>query len=353
MRNCNISVLHIGHLHQLEVAPIENVDLYDISSMSYTEILGLVEKLQMNMMVFFSFRSLMELVLQRICTSHGIRQVYLEHGLFSNDTLKFRKDKLKKEKGVVLKRQLHFLWMSYGRIFHSENIRKELVLFYKVYIKGCFNLSPHDSYFLFSERSYDLLKKVYNLDKKRNVEYVGYPIFTEEAQKTKVGRFMNNDGVLYVHQPLISDGIAHVSYQEEKEYLLKLANVVKDKYGRLTILLHPRADLKMYKKMYDNTGIEVIMSPNNFELFVDKALIVGHYSTALLYGLYFEKPTVVIDYPTVKNDTSFSDFFIYCKDIDDIGNLDFSNNENRKTYLVGEYNTYEHIAKTLCNYAAQ
>lgn len=214
-------------------------------------------------------------------------------------------------------------------------------------------MSQHDYFFLFSERSYDLLKKVYNLDKNKNVKLVGYPIFTEETQKVKVNKCKNIEGVLYVHQPLISDGIAHISYQEEKEYLLKLADILKDKYGGLTILLHPRADLEIYKRMYDNTDIEVILSPNNFKLFIDKSLIVGHYSTALLYGLYFERPTVVIDYPTVKTDTAFSDFFIYCKDLADIKHLDFSNKPNRKTYLVGENNTYEYIAKTLINYVAQ
>lgn len=103
MRDCEISVLHIGHLHQIEVKSIEDAALYDISSLPYTELVSLVEKLQPCMMVFLSFRSLMELVLQRICISHGIRQVYLEHGLFSNDTLKFRKDKLKKEKKLSYK----------------------------------------------------------------------------------------------------------------------------------------------------------------------------------------------------------------------------------------------------------
>lgn len=347
---CHVSVFHIAGLHGVEAKKIDGVDLYDISKFSYKELVTLIDVINPERMVFLSFRSLMELVLQRICVGSGIRTLYLEHGLFSNDTLHFRANKLRKEWRRVFKRQWHFWLLSIECILQSPSKVKEVSLFYQVYKQGCFYLSPFDFYYLFSMRSCEMMSKVYRIQLGVNVELVGYPIFTDDKQKALSGKtFSTNGGVLYVHQPLISDGLASISYEEEKAYLVKIAKKVCAHYGPFTILLHPRSDLDEYRKRFRDTGINIVQSPNNFLLFVDKALIIGHYSTALLYGLYFEKPTLVLDYPTTLNDSTFNQFFTYVKSIDELDKINIKCNRDSKEYLLGNVNTFEYIAKRLVN----
>ena len=109
-----------------------------------------------------------------------------------------------------------------------------------------------------------------------------------------------NGEVLYVHQPFILDGYATISYEEEKKIFLDLEKQLLKKYKRLIVLLHPRENLSTYIKRFADTQIDIIQLPNNYSCFTDKSLIIGHYSTALLYALYFEKPTIILNYPSVK-----------------------------------------------------
>lgn len=341
-----VSALHIAKLHKVVPADVKGVNLYDVSDYSYQKAEKLTKSLSPDVFVFLSFRSILELTYHRICTNLGIKKIYVEHGMFSGDTLKFRTNKLKQEFFTMFRRQTSFLFTHAGWLLRCGNIIPEIKLFYNVYRKGRFDLVPYDHYYIFSRRSYDNYSKLFPMDENKNVTYVGYPIFNDESQKN-MADVKQGGGILYVHQPLISDGLAHISFEEEKQWLVKLAERLNPKYGTFTILLHPRGDLDAYKERFKDTLIDVVKSPNNFRLFADKDLIVGHYSTALLYGLYFGKPTLVLDYPTMHNDPLFAELFTYVDNVDQIGTVAITSNESKKLYMVGEHNTFEYIANTL------
>lgn len=350
MKWCHLSILHIAKLHGSQPIEIKGVELYDVSGYGYKKATDLVNSLKPDLFVVMSFRSLIEMTFQRICKRNGINIVYLEHGLFSKDTLKFRTNKLKQEMGLTVKRQLSFLYIFFGNVIHSSKPIFELKLLWDFYFEKKFNKAPYDHYFIYSKRSFDNYSKLFNMSIGANATYVGYPIFNDEKQKS-LAKVSNGTGVLYVHQTLISDGLAFISFDEEKEWLVRIARILEPKYGQMTILLHPRSNLEDYKTRFNGSGIEVVQKPNSFQVFADKALIVGHYSTALLYGLYFEKPTVVLDYPSMKNDDIFVDVFAYVENIDNLKEADFSVNKEKKEYLVGNSNTFEHIAEVLKEYA--
>ncbi len=351
MKWCKLIVLHIASLHNVKPIQIQGVDLYDISRYNYKSINALITKIKPNLFIFLSFRSILELTFQRICEKHHIPKVYLEHGLFSKDTLKFRSNKLKKEFGRTFKRQFSFAKTHLGFMISSGQFMKEMKIFWQVYLRKSFRLVPYDHYFVFSRRSFDNYSKIFPLELNKNVSYIGYPIFNDEGQKQKIA-ISNSNGILYVHQPFISDGLAKISYSQEKQWLIQIAQMLMPQYGAMTILLHPRAVLVDYKNRFKDSGIDIIKAPNDFSLFANKSLIVGHYSTALLYGLYFERPTVVLDYPTMKNDPFFSELFTYVDDIKKILTIKIHVNASKKTYMVGDYNTFEHISNVLFDYAS-
>lgn len=344
MKDCTFTIFHIASLQGKKLPEIEGVRCYDVSSLSHTEIDGIITQVKPDLWISFNFRSLFELFFQRICVQHGIRQVYLEHGIFSQNTLHFKTGKAKKNIGSTIHRQYVF-WKKYiSFLLHCKHFVKELQVLQQVYFNGKFSASPFDHYFIYSQREYDLLAKVFPLNRK-NTSLVGYPIFNGEKEKANVSKQRDIDGdVLYIHQPFILDGFASIDYEQEKTYLLSIKNIISKRYNNLVILLHPRESLSKYIERFQNTGIKIIQSPNDYSCYINKSLILGHYSTALFYALYFEKPTAILKYPTVQNDLIFKECFELVMNLDELKTKDFKINIAKKEYMLGEVNTYEHIA---------
>lgn len=350
-KDTKIHVIHISKLHGLKAPTSNNINLYDISWKSYSSNVKLVKSLSLDLMIFLNFKSILDFSFLHICRSLGIKCVYLEHGLYSKDTMSFKVNIKWNSLFVNINRRLAFWYNEIGEILSNKDKVNAFKLCREVCIKKMFSKMPFDHYFIYSQRSFENYSKIFYMNLNTNTTLVGYPIFNDEAQKNISKNYISdNGGILYVHQPLIADRFANITYDEEKEWLNKIKDVLSEEYKSFTLLLHPRGDLNAYKKRYAGTGIEVIQSPNNFKVFVDKSLVIGHYSTALLYGLYFNKPTVVLDYPTTKNDSAFSDFFEYIDSIEKLKGISFYSSSTKKLYLVGDYNTFEHIAKEIIQY---
>lgn len=341
-------ILHIGRLQKMTPKILPGVKYIDCSDISGQTIQQILIAINPDVCVVFNFRSLYEQLLMRICKGIGVRTVYLEHGLISMNTTKFKKDKIKDAFRDTAYRQLKFLHKYVGYLLSCKAIIREFVIFFNVYFRGCFRMSPFDHYYLYSQRSVDKFSPIFDLKDGKCYTLVGYPIFNNQQQKEESSLSVRSGkGVLYVHQPFISDKFTSISYEEEKDYLLNLANILKPRYSSFTVLLHPRENLSAYRKRFEETGIDIIQSPNNYKSFADKDLIIGHYSTALLYALYFNKPTVIIDYPHTRLDSIFSDYFDYIDDVTKLAVCDFCISKCSRTYLVGPNNTYESIAKEM------
>lgn len=345
-------VLHIANLQRKEPKRLNGVKYIDVSYRSGGYIRNMIRLISPDLCLIFNFRSLFEQLVLRICVENNIKNAYLEHGIVSMNTTKFKTNKIKREFSSTIIRQVNFLCKYMGFICHSKHPLQEWNIVRNVYLKGLFRKSPFDHYFLYSQRSYDKLSKIYDLCDDSVYSLVGYPIFNdEEEKKQSVSRIVEGGGVLYVHQPFISDKLTDIDYEEEKKYLLNLANVLKNRYSRFAVLLHPRENLTEYRTRYKDTNIHLIQSPNNYMTFADKDLIIGHYSTALLYALFFDKRAVVIDYPHTKMDPVFLEVFDYVPYITDLADDKTSVSDFSSKYLLGIQNTYEYIAKALQDYA--
>ncbi len=345
--DCEIVIFHIASLQKQKLPAIEGIKCYDVSFCSYSEIIDIIKDERIDLWISLNFRSLFELLFQRICALEGIKSVYLEHGFFSQNTLHFKIQKAKRNIRDTIIRQLNF-WRKYvGLLYSTGKKSQEWRVLQHVYFKNEFKLSPFDHYFIYSQREYKLLSSIFSLDE-NNTSLVGYPIFSSEKDKEAASVELTMNGeALYVHQPFILDGYATITYEQEREYLLDLEKQLLNKYKRLIVLLHPRENLSAYKKRFADTQITIIQSPNNYSCFTDKSLIIGHYSTALLYALYFEKPTIILDYPTVKNDPIFQECFPRVESIEDVCSSDYHIDISKKIPFAGKENTYEHIAQEI------
>ena len=345
MKDVNIHIIHFSKLQKQKMPIVVDVNFYDVSYFSYRSMRSLIKNINPNKVLFFTFRSVLDFTMYKLCIELGIKKVYLEHGLFSADSIRFRLNLAKKNPWETAKRQLMHIYKYLGYALNSNKFFNELKEFGDFYRHGKIGLIQFDRYYLYSQRSVDCYSEIFD-NIPNNYTIVGYPIFSDENEKANAISFKNtkNEGVVYVHQPLICDGIASISYEEEKLYLINMAKLLSPVYGTFTILLHPRDNLREYLKMFENEDVAIVQSPNDFKVFVDKKIVIGHYSTALLYGLYFKKITVIIDYPSVEPNEIFKEIFPHFSAPDELLKSEVLMSKKLSNYMLGNVNTYENIA---------
>lgn len=345
-QNVNLHIFHISKLQNEHCKDLMRYNQYDVSYLSYNELKKLFQTLSPSKCVFFTFRSVLDLTIYKMCTDLSVKKLYLEHGLITYDTLHFRSNAMISSPIDSIKRQLMHIYKYVGYALCSKRFMKEISDLFQVYFKGKFNLLLFDHYFLISQRSLAIFKTIF-INVEGNFTIVGYPIFVDNIQKDDAKTSCNKKGVIYVHQPLIADGVASISYEDEKNFILEMSNILSSKYGKFTLLLHPRSNLNEYKRRFEGSNIEVIQSPGNYKIFIDKKLVVGHYSTALLYGLYFDIPTIIIDYPTMKSNDLFKSIFPSFKSVKEVLKAEVNINNREKINVLGEHNTYQYIANSI------
>lgn len=345
LEDCDVLVCHIGSLEDrspTKVLPVKNIDL---SRLTYQQIVDVVNEYKPTACVFFNFKGIIEQLILRICKEKHIKTIYLEHGIITKDVMTFKKIR-RKNLFKRIRRTYVQLAQYLAYIAHASNPRTELRIMYDVLRNNNFSLSPFDCYFVFGHRCLEFLKNIFPLEEKKNAFIAGYPLFETNEQVREAQSPETKKGVLYVHQPFILDHYSPISYEEEKKYITKWYNKLAQFEENFTILLHPRENIELYNKLYSKTGINIIQSPNNYHVFKQASIVLGHYSTALLYPLYFNIPTYLIDYPDITSQSIFENVFPHLNLEDEIPlnqDVEYPN----KSYLIGFYNTYEHIAKEI------
>lgn len=341
--NYNIIVFHINKLDKEIVPKIDNVELYDITSLSTRRIKKLIVYINPDYVLFLGYRSLMELILLRLCKHLKIKAVYLEHGLFTKDTKKLNSSRLFKDFFKTFNKYSTFL-LKYLQLTLTASY-KELSYLYKCFIKNNFISNKFDKALFFSEYGFKGLNPVFQYNKEQ-VVFCGYPLFKDNSSidyKTS-----DNKNILYVHQPFILNKQTSINYEEEKTFIIKIKQKLENNYKKFTILLHPRENLAIYKQIYTPNDINVIQKPNDYSVFLDNALVIGHYSTALFYPLFFKIRTLIIDYPSIEIDTLFSNYCQYVSNISEFDVLKKEMNTMKEAReLIGPHNTFKNIANIL------
>jgi hypothetical protein len=324
---------------------------YDVSVLREKEIEELLQKLNPLKVIFPTYRSLNELLINRICCKLNIQTVYLEHGLYSKDTEILNIASARKCKIQTLKK--YWTFSKYYTIFilRSGNILRELNVLYRAFFKNEYNCTKFNSALFFGEYGYRKLNHTFGFEDSE-VRFCGYPLFESDEVKNQLQLSNNDDGtVLYVHQPFIKNKQTFISYEEERDYIVSFWSSINYKYDKFTLLLHPREDLLMYQELYKKIDIEIIQSPNDYKLFLNRSLVLGHYSTALLYALYFNRRTVIIDYPGTNIDDVFVDIVPYSRSTAQLVSLVKNGipypKANMLSSFIGPNNTYENIAKMI------
>jgi hypothetical protein len=282
-------------------------DKIDISNFSINKIKKLLKDLAPTTVITLGFVSIYELLISRITKSAELKLIYLEHGIFSKETTNLSYIKILTSFGNTVIKNVFFIFQYFLFAIQNKNTFKEMIilyqcLFYKKYYKIGF-----DKAIFFSNYGFQNLNEYFNFTKQQ-IFFSGYPLVKsnqeyEDIQKRLLSDNDKNHRAIYIHQPFIKDNLVRWKYSDEKSFILNLAQEVNKSGLNFDLLIHPRENIEFYRDLYKNTEINVLQNIKSTEM-INYQLAIGHYSTALLFPIFFKIPIWIINYNNIHSQTT-------------------------------------------------
>lgn len=352
-KDFKITILHLdkrnGYSYAAKTTPLYNT--VDLSKKSIAEIEMLFKDLKPIVFISLGFISIYELLMLRIAKEMGVRSIFLEHGLYAKETASLPFGKLlHKFRSTVIK-NVYFLRRYIEFALHSGKFINEMSIFWLCYRKKEYSLSKFDKALFFSEYGRKEIGRLFHYDEK-DVDYVCYPLARTDDEYEKFRIIANSPNATikkatFIHQPFILDGLARWSYEDERDYFVQISDMLR-RYGySLSIQLHPRSDIDTYLRLFKDTDIQLQQNMERSE-FKNFSLVVGHYSTALLYPIFFKIPVMLVDYPGVCKAKDSVFYPISCKlPIEDFDSLAERYKVFCDKYIGTGICSFENIARKL------
>lgn len=294
-----ITVLHLDKRNGYSSKRNEDYRSIDISDYSIESIRQTLREINPKAVILVGFISIYELLMLRIATDLQFKTIYLEHGIYSKNISSLPWKKLITQFWSTLTKNLFFL-RQYGIfIKHASNPKLEASLFKQCVMKKDYRNNKFSKALFLSDYGYKKIDKFFQYDKK-DVDFTCYPLVYDNAEFKEFERIARmplseNKKAIWIHQPFIQDGLVTWEYDAEKDYIADMAKNIS-KYGyELTLLIHPRESKDRYEKLYKNSNINIEQNINP-QKYKDYALVIGHYSTALLYPVFLHIPILIVDY---------------------------------------------------------
>ena len=349
LKEYNITILHLNKKNGFANKEYAHIHQIDISDYNTRQILDLFHKDKPIAFVLPGFISIYELYMLRLAKMSNTPTLFLEHGIYSRDTAHIAYKKAFTSKVLnILSRNIYFLYRYIEMAVKSKRLKEELSILYKAIRKKDYSGTQFTHAFFFAPYGYKHIDQYFH-HSPHSVEFIGYPLVENNTEYNNIKQLIGNDtrnGVaIYIHQPFILDTITDWNYDQEKEMLIKLNNDIKQHNLSLVVALHPRESLQRYSQLYSDTDIAVKYITNKEE-YAYCDLAIGHYSTALMFPLFFEKPIWIIDYNAIKS-TQESPYI----PVNSYPNLQTHNNNAFKNEIIGnETLSFENIAQHIDQY---
>lgn len=354
-KDYKITILHLDKRNGYNYAPSYSplYDTIDISKLNMLEIEQLLIKLNPNVFILLGFISIYELLMLRVAKKIGVKTIYLEHGLYSKETASLPFGKLMHTFCTTVRKNFFFLRRYYEFALHSTSFWHEMYVFWHCFGKKEYFMSKFDKALFFAEYGRKEIGRLFRYDESE-IDYICYPLAKTDTEFKQYSKIANEPlsiekKATYIHQPFILDGLSQWSYEKERDFLVNIAKKLKDYGYTLTIQLHPRSKLVVYQQLFKDTGINLIKEMER-EKFKEYSLVLGHYSTALLYPLFFKIPVMLVDYPGVCKAENSVFYPISCSlPINNVDVLTEKYKDFCRKYIGTGVCSFENIARKLEN----
>lgn len=347
----DITVFHLDKRNGYSSHGNGDYKTIDLSDFSIDEIQQTLKELAPNAVILLGFVSIYELLMLRIATDLGIKTIYLEHGIYSKETSSLPLSKIINKFWDTMTKNLFFLRQYRNFIQLSSNPKQEKQLFKQCIIKKDYCGSKFSKALFFSNYGYRQINKFFHYDE-RHVDFTCYPLTYDNEGFKELEALVHmplteKKNAILIHQPFILDRLVNWGYEAEREYFVKIATEI-EKYGyKLTLLIHPRENVKKYRKLYETFNIIIKQNINKKE-YKEYSLAIGHYSTALLYPVFLHIPLLIIDYGDKIKAIDSTFYPLSCSlPIEVSEESKQKNNEFIKDYIGMSECSFEHVAYVL------
>ncbi len=315
----------------------------DISDSSIFSIMSTIKCFDPINVIFFTYQSYFDFIVNYICKMSGYKTILHDHGLIFGN---------RPGSSPIVKRMFNILRLFrfvYRVVIFSFVKRKFLLFndFIKILVLRKFRYLKFNKYFFFSKSNLFHHKNTIGVENE-NVCIAGFPIFVDDTEKKILSNKTKNK-LLYIHQPFVKLNLTNITYEEEKKFIIHLIEIAKNNGYDFDIRLHPAENMEKYSYLNEYNIKFDKKIPLNEQISSAK-IIVGHFSAALINGLGFKIPVFLINYPRLlkKYTNSYSVFGEYCKYVDSIDDvIELLKTESFKNfhltdqeYLLGKENTY-------------
>lgn len=270
----------------------ENVEYIDLNTSGVKTVIKRISSINCIGCVSIGFKSLFDILCLNIAHQLELKTIYLEHGLF----MPVLGNKYHFKLNSSLKRYvcLFLKYLAYIRTF-KINPLKEFKSLYSSFVKNNFTKIRHDYALFYTEKGKELVNHYFEFSD-QDVFYSGYPIVSKKSDLLLENKGIEKENIaLYIHQPLIKDGIVNCSYKEEKELLISISQRLADENYQMIVKLHPRESLYEYESRFEGTDVSFSTTPL-FELMTKSKIVIGQFSTALFYAIKQRIPIIILPY---------------------------------------------------------
>ena len=347
----DITVLHLDKRNGYSSHGNGDYKTIDLSDYSIYKIQQTLKNLAPKAVIFLGFISIYELLMLRIATDLGLKTIYLEHGIYSKETSSLPLNKIVNKFWDTMSKNLFFLRLYRNFIQLSSNPKQEKRLFKQCIIKKDYSESKFSKALFFSDYGYRQINKLFQYDE-RHVDFICYPLTYDNESFKELDTLAHmplteNKNAILIHQPFILDRLVNWGYEAERGYFVKVATEI-EKYGyKLTLLIHPRENVKKYCKMYEASNIIIKQNINKKE-YKEYSLAIGYYSTALLYPVFLHIPLLIIDYGDKVKAIDSTFYSLSCSLPIKVSEESMQkNDEFIKDYIGTSECSFEHVAYVL------
>jgi hypothetical protein len=270
-----------------------------------------LQRSKISAMVFFTPGQIFDVFLTSICKEMNIKTIYFQHGLSLDfnafDSSLLNRDKSLKKKFASLKR---FMFFFFYFIINLNSVNKKRILIDSLFRKMSELLfsnkgGPKPKYGLVTNHCdialvYGKTDKNYLVQKNGFSEeqvFIGSYPFLREEPKLKLNKGTKKI-VFYISSALRLSGVIPISEIQEYEFYEELISSVNETGCHLVIKLHPIENYDKFKiNLKINKNVTIYKDENLANLTSLADVVIGDYSTALLYPIKYKKPLLLLQSP--------------------------------------------------------
>ena len=301
-------IFHTNKYYKYNTPQFEIVNVTVIDLVKTRNIVKLIKEFELDYMIIFNPGQIFDVFITAICKESNTKTIYFQHGLslpFGSFNIKsIGQGKTMKDKLLSLRRYSYFYRSIVANLFLLAEKRRFLKIILKrtyqvFFLHGRFNYPKYglkefhcDLGLVFGKKDKEYLVEK-NGFRAEDVLIGGYPML--KAVDNKNGSGLPENYVLYISSGLLKSKVIPITTEDERLFYMGLAKNAKNTGKNIVLKLHPTEDLSLFQEyMRDFNNAFVYKDFNLSNLVANAEIVIGDYSTALFYAIWYRKPLILL-----------------------------------------------------------